>query len=250
MIPALPALAAFVASIVGYQIPVVCTPVQGATISYSIDGTPYTFTNPTSNVEGQDGLTLFVGVRPGATTTIGVAGQAVTLPPAPADTPETHEGTYAPGYVAIPVFIALSPTFCANWTPGDPSAFGSTLLLATHEAMHARFADGNEGLTECRAMKAVPGEITTLWPASASLRDPGAEPDKPSAPHRTRAWRQRHPVLWRRLEAHYRHALAAWRVHDAAWHRAEAAWNTYTQILDGVRGLDASMPAQYHGVNC
>jgi hypothetical protein len=202
-LPAFPALAAFIASIVGYQIPVVCQPLtQGTAITYQVSGQLGTATLNTQPFSGNEaGIMQPLVVPNGDTISITVAAQAMALPTAGADTPLTHEvsSPIPSGWVVIPVFIALAN--CDGWTSDLPSLRGQTILTAIHEAMHAKYADGNEALTECRAMQALPTELSSLWPG---VSDPGIEPVAPTLPTRPARWRRLHPSIWRRLLTAYR----------------------------------------------
>lgn len=246
--PAFPALAAFIAGIVGYPIPVVCQPLsQGSAITYQVSGQFGVATVNTQQFAGTEaGVTQFLGILYGYTITVTVAGQAVTLPPVPPDTPITDENpSHGAGYVGIPMFIALAN--CDGWTSTEPTQRGQTLLTAIHEAMHAKYADGNEALTECRAMQALPTELAALWP---NVSDPGAEPPEPLQPTETARWKKSHPAAWRRLLAAYRARYARWQPVGAQWLNASSDWSNYQAILQAAAQMDSSEPAQYHGAIC
>lgn len=250
--PAFPALAAFVASIVGYPMPVVCQPLpQGTSLSYQVSGSFGTASLTSSPLpEDLAGVTLNLGVPIGDVLTITIGGQTVTLPPAPPDTPSTDEQVGQPGQlpggrVYVPVFIALAN--CEGWTSDDPGLRGRALITAIHEAMHAKFADGNEALTECRALQALPTQLAALWPG---VTNPGAEPDQPALPARSTRWRKLHPALWRKLLASYRAAYARWLPVDRQWQQSNDEWGIYQRVLGGASDMDAEQPPQYHGATC
>jgi len=249
LLPAFPAIAAFVASIVGYPIPVVCQPLpQGTTITYQASdqyGAASITTPPVPAGRDVAGMTFPLGIRAGDVVTVSVAGQTVTLPAAPSDTPATQEQPSSSGYVFIPVLIAIAN--CDDWTSDDPTTRGDALLTAIHESMHAKYADGNEALTECRAMQALPTELASLWPG---ISNPGTEPTGPSLPVRSARWRKIHHAAWRRLLASYRTAFARWLPLDTSWQRAYQSWETYQAILYAATAMDASEPPQYHGATC
>lgn len=86
-----------------------------------------------------------------------------------------------------PANIELAPQMCAAWSGAvpvtDPAsaqadvAAGGALLIATHEAEHFRYADLNEAVTECRALRdygtvlnTVLGPLRRFDLAGASLR--------------------------------------------------------------------------------
>jgi hypothetical protein len=249
-LPAFPALAAFIASIVGYPVPVVCQPLtEGTSITYQVSGHLGTAT-----LSSRPFPSWLLGVMQpllvpvGDTITVTVAGQTVTLPAAPIDTPSTHEQSSAmpSGWVVIPGYIALAN--CDGWTSDVPALRGETLLAAIHEAMHAKYADGNEALTECRAMQAFPTELSTLWPG---MSDPGIGPGgAPSRPSRPVRWRKLHPGSWQKVLSGYRSAYASWHAAEAEWQRASGDWATYESVSSAASALDAGEPSQYHGATC
>ncbi len=249
MLPAFPAIAAFIASIVGYPIPVVCQPLPtGSTITFQVAGDLGSTSVTTPALPNNEaGVTWSLPIPIADTITVAVAGQTVTLPPTPGDTPLTHETTtpVPGGRVYIPMFIMIAN--CDGWTSDDPTLRGRTLITAIHEAMHAKYADGNEALTECRAMQALPTELASLWPG---VSNPGTEPAGPSLPVRSARWRKLHPALWRRLLASYRAATERWTPLDTQWQNAYAVWGNYQAMLGAATAMDASEPPQYHGATC
>ena len=247
--PAFPALAAFIASIVGYPMPVLCQPLpEGTAISYQISAPQ--FGSLTVNTQplpaNLAGVTVTLGAPVGWALTITVGGQTVTLPPIPASTPVTAlEPSHPAGYVYIPIFIALIN--CDGWTSADPTQRGQTLLTAIHEAMHAKYADGDEALTECRALQALPAHLSALWPGAY---DPGAAPPEPVLPVRDARWRKSHPAAWLRLLTAYRHRYLQWQPVEAHWATASSTWGSYEAIINAALQMDAGEPAQYHGATC
>jgi hypothetical protein len=249
-LPVFPALAAFIASIVGYPVPVVCQPLtEGTAITYQVSGQLGTATISSRPFIGALlGVMQPLTVPVGDTITITVAGQTVTLPTAPTDTPSTHEQPSAipSGWVVIPMYIALAN--CDGWTSDVPALRGQTLLAAIHESMHAKYADGNEALTECRAMQALPTELSSLWP---DVSDPGIGPGgAPSRPSRPLRWRKLHPGSWRKALSAYRSAYASWQIVEGEWQHANDDWTSYEAVLSGADALDAGEPPQYHGATC
>jgi len=237
--PVFPPLVALVASIAGYQIPVVCQPLTPgtstmATIAVSTAGSEPSTTQgtwPNTTVEG--GLTAFWRyVPPGSVVTVTVAGQTVTLPNTPSDTPYTDENPPPAGLkgeVAVPVFVAIDQADCDKYTSTSAAFRGRALIVAVHEAMHVRYADGNEALTECRAMKTFPYLLTSLFP---SIADPGPSPKKP----------RDHKALTR-----WKRAYAAWLVRARPWKAQQALEAAMTKAA---QAYDASLPKQYHGRSC
>ena len=269
MLPAFPSLAAFVVSIVGYQMPVVCQPLNAGTVvqaTISVSAPDYESVSeplswpPTSS--DSSGLAHFLAAPPGGTVTVSIAGQTVQMPPMPADTPETDEDPPTggqTGWVAIPVFVVFDQSICDGWTGNDATARGQALLNALYVAMEARWADGNEALTECRAMQAVPTQLDSLFPP---LTDPGPVPVAPGAapvkprltPHTTRArWKQQLArwnkaySTWRTRKAHWAQAYAQWQALESPW---LAQQNDEKQLTSAVQAYDASLPAEYHGATC
>lgn len=282
MLSAFPSLAAFVASLVGYQIPVVCQPLpQGTVVQATLtltapDYLPFSGAVPwpaTSDAEA--GITGFAPLPPGSSVTVSIGGQTVALPPMPSDTPATDENPPSggqTGWVVVPLFIVFDQSICDGWTGEDATARGEALLTAIHESMHARWADGDEALTECRALQAFPSELSSLLP---SLSDPGpapagpgAAPVKPRLKAHTAAWQRAHPkamkqiragwrqqlIRWTQAYGTWRHAYATWTQADAQWEALDGEWvaqqATETQMTAGAQALDASQPAQYHGASC
>jgi hypothetical protein len=249
-LPVFPALAAFIAGIVGYPVPVVCQPLPiGTSITYQLSGQfgTATFNSPPLSVDLL-GAMFPLRVPIGYMLTVTVAGQTVTLPAAPIDSPSTHEQSSAtpPGWVVIPGYIALAN--CDGWTSDIPALRGQTLLAAIHESMHAKYADGNEALTECRAMQALPTELSSLWP---DVSDPGIGPGgAPSRPSRPLRWRKLHPGSWRKVLSVYRSAYASWQVAEREWQHASGDWTNYESVLSAASALDAGEPPQYHGATC
>jgi len=269
MLPVFPSLAAFVVGIVGHPIPVVCQPLTAGTVvqaTVSSTAPDYEPLNgpvswpPTTGDESS--LTFFLVVPPGASVTVSIAGQTVSLPPTPPDTPDTDENRPTggnTGWVDIPAFVAFDQSVCDDWTGTDPTARGQALLLALYEAMSARWADSNEALTECRALQAFPTQLGSLFPA---LTDPGKVPIAPGAApvkprltkHTTRArwkqelarWKQAYGI-WRTSKTHWAQAYAQWQALEAPW---LAQQNDEKQITAAVQAYDASLPAEYHGATC
>jgi hypothetical protein len=249
-LPVFPALAAFIASIVGYPVPVVCQPLtEGTSITYQVSGQLGTATLSSAPFRGDElGVMHSLNVPVGDIITITVAGQTVTLPPAPTDTPLTHESSRAipSGWVQIPTYIALAN--CDGWTSDIAALRGQTLLAAVHESMHVKYADGDEALTECRAMQALPTELSSLWP---DVSDPGIGPGgAPRRPSRSVLWRRHHPGSWQKLLSAYRSAYASWQAAEGQWQQASGDWTTYESVLAAAGVLDAGEPPQYHGATC
>lgn len=59
--------------------------------------------------------------------------------------------------------VTISPEWCYAWQrvrkPPDLAGAGIALLVAVHEAEHVRYRDGDEAVTECRAMRDLPAVI-------------------------------------------------------------------------------------------
>jgi hypothetical protein len=263
-------LATLISNLVGYQLPVVCSPLsQGATITptitISVAGQQVSGSTSATLPNDALGVTAVFWFPAGATVTVALNGQTVTLPTIPADTTETHEATPPPlpaglTPVAVPGLIVLDQTgVCDGWTSSDPAQRGIALLAAVHEAMHAHYAERNEALTECRAMQTLPTVLQTLFPALASPAPPppGAEPAKPTAPRRTSAWRRAHAAAWKLLLARWRHATARWQLAHASWQAAQLAYDQWlttktaaSAMTAAAQRYDAELPAQYHGASC
>lgn len=282
MLPVFPSIAAFVASLVGYQVPVVCQPlphgtvVQATIASTAPDYTPFSGTVSWPPTPGDEaGITGFVTVPPGASVTVTVGGQSISLPATPAETPATNESPPSggeTGWIEIPAFIVLDQSMCDGWTGDDPAARGRALLTAIHEGMHARWADGDEALTECRALQAFPTELSSLFPAlpdpGGAPVGPGAAPPRPRLAARTPAWRRAHPQAERQLRIHWQQQLVRWRQAygvwqqvDGQWQQADSQWlaldrsrsaqqTEEAQMTAAAVALDAAQPAQYHGATC
>jgi len=282
MLPVFPSLAAFVVSLVGYQIPVVCQPLpQGTVVQATIsltapDYQPFsgTVSWPATSVDA-GGLTLPGAFPPGSSVTVAVGGQSVALPPMPADTPDTDENPPtggATGWVVIPVFIVFDQSICDGWTGDDPASRGRALLTAIHESMHARWADGNEALTECRALQAFPTQLNSLFPVltdpGAPPVSPGAAPVKPRLTAHTPAWQRAHPVAMQRIRARWKQQLVRWKNAYSTWRQAYTQWThahaqwtalegpwsaqqaDEAQMTAAAQALDAAQPPQYHGATC
>jgi hypothetical protein len=255
--PQFPALSTLITGIVGYQLPVVCEPslAQGAAISdvslnidYAGRQTTYVPQYPPFS-DNEDGVTLFASIASGAIVTVSYKGQTATLPPVPATTPRTREANVPPPYAVIPVAIALDVSACSAWTAARDgtlcgvycgvNSHGAALLVAIHEAMHAKYADGDEALTECRAVQAFPGVMSSLFPA---LADPGKEPARPKL------------AAGRLPSAKYRAAVARWKKLDATWRVAETAWSNQAAVQAAMTSDahtdDAHLPPEYHGGSC
>lgn len=282
MLPVFPSLAAFVASIVGYQIPVVCQPLPSGTVVQAAitinapDYEAYAATvawPPTSGTEA--GVTFFLAVPPDGKVTVSLDGQTVALPPLPADTPYTDEHPTSGGFtgwVEIPAFVVFDQATCDGWTGADPTARGDALFVAIFHAMQTRWAEGNLALSECRALQAFPTQLASLFP---TLPNPGDEPPGPGgpparprlAPHTT-AWQRAHPAVMKELRVRLTHQLVRWKKVYAGWREAHATWVTAyaqwralevpwteqqtneAQMTAAEQAYDASAPAEYHGATC
>lgn len=269
MLPVFPTLAAFVVAIVGHPLPVVCqslatgTVVQATVTSTAPDYEPLNGLvswPPTTGDESS--LAYFLVVPPGASVTVSISGQTVSLPPTPPDTPDTDENPPTGGYtgwVDIPAFVVFDQSVCDDWTGSDPTARGQALLLAMYEAMSARWADGNEALTECRALQALPGQLNSLFP---TLTDPGKVPVSPgAAPVKPRPAKHASPARVKQQLARWKQAYSKWRTSKAHWAQAYAQWQTLEgpwlaqqndekQITAAVQSDDASLPPEFHGATC
>ena len=221
---------------------------------------------------------MFNWLPAGSTVTVTAGGQRVTLPTIPGDTPRSHESPpppYPAGStpVATPDFIALDQSHvCDAWTSADPSDRGVALLAAIHESMHAHYAEGDEALTECRALQMFPTVLQTLFPAQTNPgpapTSPGAAPTKPALARETTAWKRTHANRWKRLLAQWNQATGRWRANYSQWQQAQSQWqhvynqwsvlnNAWNQQLgeeavmtSAAQAVDASEPAEYHGATC
>jgi len=269
MLPVFPSLVAFVASIVGYQVPVVCQPLPAGTVvqaTVTSTAPDYEPLNgqvswpPTTGDEGA--LSYFLTVPPGASVTVSIGGQTASLPPTPPDTPATDEDPPTggeTGWVDIPAFVVLDQSTCDGWTGSDATARGQALLLAVFDAMQVRWSDGNLALTECRAMQAIPTQLDNLFPA---LTDPGPVPVAPkAAPVKPRLTTHTTRARWKQQLARWKQAYSTWRNRKAQWAQAYAQWqalegpwlaqqNDEKQITAAVQADDAALPAEYHGATC
>jgi hypothetical protein len=269
MLPVFPSLAAFVATIAGYQVPVVCQPLTAGTVvqatvtSTAPDYEP--LNGPVSwppTTGDESGVAFFLVVPPGASVTVSIAGQTVSLPSTPPDTPATDEDPPTggeTGWVDIPAVIVFDQSTCDGWTGSDATARGQALLLAVYEAMEVRWADSNEALTECRAMQAVPTQLDSLFPA---LTDPGPVPVAPgAAPVKPRLTTHTTRARWKQQLARWSKAYSTWRTRKAHWAQAYAQWqavegpwlaqqNDEKQITAAVQADDAALPAEFHGATC
>jgi hypothetical protein len=271
MLPMFPSIAAFVASIVGYQMPVVCQPLPSGTVvqaAITIDAPDYLHDSetaawpPTSGAP--PGVTFFLAVPPDGKVTVAIGGQTVALPPLPGDTPYTDENPTSggiTGWIYIPTFIVLDQSTCDDWTAGGATARGRAMFIAIVQAMQARWADGNEALTECRALQAFPRQLTSLFP---TLTNPGNGPVGPGGPpakprltgHSTAAltrFRQQ-LVRWRKADSTWRRASANWAKAYARWKALNDPWRAQlaseSQMTAAAQAYDASQPPEYHGATC
>jgi hypothetical protein len=261
--PVFTPLVALISSLVGYQIPVVCQPLpQGTTIQAAISVSapgyaPFSGQHswgPTMADAG--GVTGPLGyLPPGATVTITVDGVTATLPPVPTDTPDTDENPPPAGYagwVVIPAFIAIDQGYCDAWTGNDLALRGRALLAAIHEAMHAKYAEGNEALTECRAMQLFPTVLQGLFPA---ITDPGTAPAGPGpAPVKQRHSSSAAIARWKRATTHWRDAHAKWQRAYSQWLALDDTWTTQVgeqaAMTAAAQAYDAFLPPEYHGATC
>ena len=70
--------------------------------------------------------------------------------------------------------IELDPQTCNQMTVGmfaviDREAYAWGMLVTVHEAEHIRYQDGNEAVTECRALRDFPLAVTRVLPYSDAL---------------------------------------------------------------------------------
>jgi hypothetical protein len=277
--PAFEPLPALITDLVGYQLPVVCEPslekgtvIAGITLTVTYNGQTTTHSpqyGPTPDTEA--GVTLFASFARGAVVTVSYGGQTAMLPPIPATTPMTAEDNVPSPYVSVPIAIALDLSVCNIWPSTRPETLcgvycgvndhGSALLVAIHEAMHARYAEGNEALTECRAVKTYPSVLAAVFPTLVEPSKEPAKPAKPDPPHKLSSWKTSHPALWKALQTKYRLASARWQAAyrrwkptHATWENQNTAWTTQqgtkTAMTSGAHAMDVFLPPEYHGGSC
>jgi hypothetical protein len=281
-VPVFLPLATLISSLVGYQLPVFCQSLaQGSTLSanvtISVGGQQVSASGSVQLPNDALGVTVFYWLPAGSTATVSAGGQTETLPTIPGDTPQSHEAS-PPPYplgltpVSTPAFIAIDQSLCDGWTRDDPAQRGVALLAAIHESMHAHYADGNEALTECRALKMYPTVLQSLFPSTTSPgpapTSPGAAPLKPALVHETAAWKRSHAQAWKRILARWKQATGRWQQSYSQWQQAQSqwqqaynqwsaandAWNKQsgeeTAMTSAAQASDATLPAPYHGATC